>query len=185
MSLWPMLMQLLPLCFFLSLFSTEGICKIIIKDWTFYVWRILSVTMFCFYVSLQIKSASSTQFLHCIQNSSSGGDRVKELTLLEFQRHTFQGVLIWLLSLLLLVCCGQGLSSNHILILLFLFYNWMTMFCRSSSQMLGYAGISYSSPALASSIGNLVPAFTFILAVMCRFTLLIFVFGIFFIETVF
>ncbi|KAL2950820.1 hypothetical protein AAZX31_19G011000 [Glycine max] len=38
----------------------------------------------------------------------------------------------------------------------------------SSSQVLGYAGISYSSPALASSIGNLVPAFTFILAVICR-----------------
>nr|KYP50525.1 Auxin-induced protein 5NG4 [Cajanus cajan] len=38
----------------------------------------------------------------------------------------------------------------------------------SSSQILGYAGISYSSPTLASSIGNLVPAFTFILAVICR-----------------
>ncbi|ESW23103.1 hypothetical protein PHAVU_004G018600 [Phaseolus vulgaris] len=38
----------------------------------------------------------------------------------------------------------------------------------SSSQILGYAGISYSSPALASSIGILVPAFTFILAVLCR-----------------
>ncbi|XP_047155623.1 WAT1-related protein At3g28050-like [Vigna umbellata] len=38
----------------------------------------------------------------------------------------------------------------------------------SSSQILGYAGISYSSPALASSIGNLVPALTFILAVICR-----------------
>ncbi|KAL2335626.1 hypothetical protein Fmac_016839 [Flemingia macrophylla] len=38
----------------------------------------------------------------------------------------------------------------------------------SSSQILGYAGINYSSPTLASSIGNLVPAFTFILAVICR-----------------
>ncbi|CAJ1946793.1 unnamed protein product [Sphenostylis stenocarpa] len=38
----------------------------------------------------------------------------------------------------------------------------------SSSQILGYAGISYSSPTLASSISNLVPAFTFILAVICR-----------------
>ncbi|KAL1357088.1 hypothetical protein AAHE18_05G231800 [Arachis hypogaea] len=39
---------------------------------------------------------------------------------------------------------------------------------RSSSQILGYAGISYSSPTLASSIGNLVPAFTFLLAVFFR-----------------
>ncbi|XP_027357534.1 WAT1-related protein At3g28050-like [Abrus precatorius] len=38
----------------------------------------------------------------------------------------------------------------------------------SSSQVLGYAAVSYSSPTLASSIGNLVPAFTFILAVICR-----------------
>ncbi|XLU58056.1 hypothetical protein S245_052704, partial [Arachis hypogaea] len=38
----------------------------------------------------------------------------------------------------------------------------------SSSQILGYAGISYSSPTLASSIGNLVPAFTFLLAVFFR-----------------
>ncbi|MED6109649.1 hypothetical protein PIB30_035644 [Stylosanthes scabra] len=38
----------------------------------------------------------------------------------------------------------------------------------SSSQILGYAGISYSSPTLASSIGNLVPAFTFLLAIFFR-----------------
>ncbi|MED6173330.1 hypothetical protein PIB30_058281 [Stylosanthes scabra] len=38
----------------------------------------------------------------------------------------------------------------------------------SSSQILGYAGISYSSPTLASSIGNLVPAFTFLLALFFR-----------------
>ncbi|KAK7266164.1 hypothetical protein RIF29_18806 [Crotalaria pallida] len=36
----------------------------------------------------------------------------------------------------------------------------------SSSQILGYVGISYSSPTLATSIGNLVPAFTFMLAVI-------------------
>ncbi|CAI0455886.1 unnamed protein product [Linum tenue] len=38
----------------------------------------------------------------------------------------------------------------------------------SSAQMIGYAGISYSSPTLASAIGNLTPAFTFLLAVICR-----------------
>ncbi|XP_020232161.1 WAT1-related protein At3g28050 [Cajanus cajan] len=38
----------------------------------------------------------------------------------------------------------------------------------SSSQILGYVGISYSSPTLASSIANLVPAFTFTLAVIFR-----------------
>ncbi|CAI0455885.1 unnamed protein product [Linum tenue] len=46
----------------------------------------------------------------------------------------------------------------------------------SSAQMIGYAGISYSSPTLASAIGNLTPAFTFLLAVICRITLVL-VFG--------
>ncbi|XP_004304594.1 PREDICTED: WAT1-related protein At3g28050-like [Fragaria vesca subsp. vesca] len=38
----------------------------------------------------------------------------------------------------------------------------------SSSQIMGYTGISYSSPTLASAISNLVPAFTFILAIIFR-----------------
>ncbi|MED6173323.1 hypothetical protein PIB30_058278 [Stylosanthes scabra] len=43
------------------------------------------------------------------------------------------------------------------------------MLCyRSSSQVLGYAGINYSSPSLASSISNLLPAFTFLLAIAFR-----------------
>ncbi|KAH1192496.1 WAT1-related protein [Glycine max] len=33
-----------------------------------------------------------------------------------------------------------------------------------SSQILGYAGIRYSSPTLSSAISNLTPAFTFVLA---------------------
>ncbi|WJX65431.1 hypothetical protein P8452_50094 [Trifolium repens] len=37
-----------------------------------------------------------------------------------------------------------------------------------ASQILGYIGINYSSPTLASAIANLVPAFTFILAVTFR-----------------
>ncbi|CAJ2665477.1 unnamed protein product [Trifolium pratense] len=37
-----------------------------------------------------------------------------------------------------------------------------------TSQILGYIGISYSSPTLASAIGNLIPAFTFMLAVTFR-----------------
>ncbi|MED6162431.1 hypothetical protein PIB30_070372 [Stylosanthes scabra] len=37
-----------------------------------------------------------------------------------------------------------------------------------SSQILGYVGISYSNPTLSSAISNLIPAFTFILAVLCR-----------------
>ncbi|KAF8399294.1 hypothetical protein HHK36_015159 [Tetracentron sinense] len=36
-------------------------------------------------------------------------------------------------------------------------------------QFCGYTGINYSSPILASAIGNLVPAFTFILAIIFRF----------------
>ncbi|WCJ20928.1 nodulin MtN21 /EamA-like transporter family protein [Euphorbia peplus] len=38
----------------------------------------------------------------------------------------------------------------------------------SSSQILGYAGINYSSPTLSSAISNLTPAFTFILAIIFR-----------------
>ncbi|XP_021299366.1 WAT1-related protein At3g28050-like [Herrania umbratica] len=36
----------------------------------------------------------------------------------------------------------------------------------SSSQIMGYTGITYSSPTLASAISNLTPAFTFILAII-------------------
>ncbi|KAK0588968.1 hypothetical protein LWI29_007844 [Acer saccharum] len=38
----------------------------------------------------------------------------------------------------------------------------------SSSQIMGYTGINYSSPTLASAISNLTPAFTFILAILFR-----------------
>ncbi|KAF5479555.1 hypothetical protein F2P56_000365 [Juglans regia] len=38
----------------------------------------------------------------------------------------------------------------------------------SSSQIMGYTGINFSSPTLASAISNLVPAFTFILAILFR-----------------
>ncbi|XP_009599994.1 WAT1-related protein At3g28050-like isoform X1 [Nicotiana tomentosiformis] len=37
-----------------------------------------------------------------------------------------------------------------------------------TSQIMGYTGINYSSPTLASAISNLVPAFTFVLAVTFR-----------------
>ncbi|KAJ8567003.1 hypothetical protein K7X08_019211 [Anisodus acutangulus] len=37
-----------------------------------------------------------------------------------------------------------------------------------TSQIMGYTGINYSSPTLASAISNLVPAFTFVLAVIFR-----------------
>ncbi|VFQ73551.1 unnamed protein product [Cuscuta campestris] len=42
-----------------------------------------------------------------------------------------------------------------------------------AAQVLGYAGISYSSPTLASAISNLVPAFTFILALFFRMETLV------------
>lgn len=38
----------------------------------------------------------------------------------------------------------------------------------SSSQIMGFTGIKYSSPALASAISNLTPAFTFIFAIIFR-----------------
>lgn len=38
----------------------------------------------------------------------------------------------------------------------------------SSSQIMGFTGINFSSPTLASAISNLVPAFTFILAILFR-----------------
>ncbi|KAI5442478.1 hypothetical protein KIW84_011514 [Lathyrus oleraceus] len=44
----------------------------------------------------------------------------------------------------------------------------MVLLCRCGSQILGYIGINYSSPTLSSAIANLVPAFTFMLAVTFR-----------------
>ncbi|XP_028778631.1 WAT1-related protein At3g28050-like [Neltuma alba] len=41
-------------------------------------------------------------------------------------------------------------------------------FIGCSSQIMGYTGISYSSPTLSSAISNLVPAFTFLLAIIFR-----------------
>ncbi|KAK9224927.1 hypothetical protein WN943_009967 [Citrus x changshan-huyou] len=38
----------------------------------------------------------------------------------------------------------------------------------SSSQIMGYTGINYSSPTLASAISNLTPAFTFVLTIIFR-----------------
>ncbi|XP_004498807.1 WAT1-related protein At5g40240-like isoform X2 [Cicer arietinum] len=37
-----------------------------------------------------------------------------------------------------------------------------------AAQLCGYKGLEYTSPTLASSLGNLVPAFTFILAIIFR-----------------
>ena len=41
-------------------------------------------------------------------------------------------------------------------------------FYRCIAQLLGYAGINYSSPTLGTAMLNLVPAFTFVLAVIFR-----------------
>lgn len=43
-----------------------------------------------------------------------------------------------------------------------------------TSQIMGYTGINYSSPTLASAISNLVPAFTFILALIFRMETVVF-----------
>ena len=44
--------------------------------------------------------------------------------------------------------------------------------CRFLAQLCAYKGIEYSSPTLASAIGNLTPALTYILAVIFRSYLL-------------
>lgn len=46
---------------------------------------------------------------------------------------------------------------------------WLLALFRSTSQTLGFTGISLSSPTLASAISNLMPALTFILATLFRF----------------
>lgn len=57
-----------------------------------------------------------------------------------------------------------------IIILLYGFFSKFNFyFFRSSSQIMGYTGINYSSPTLASAISNLTPAFTFVLAIIFRF----------------
>lgn len=40
--------------------------------------------------------------------------------------------------------------------------------CSSTVQMLKAFGIGYSSPTMASVMSDLLPAFTFVLAVICR-----------------
>ena len=50
-----------------------------------------------------------------------------------------------------------------------MFFNLGGHICRFSGQLCGYKGIEYSSPTLASAMGNLTPAFTFIFAVIFRF----------------
>jgi sensor histidine kinase YesM len=52
------------------------------------------------------------------------------------------------------------------------------MLSRSSCQIMGYIAINYSSPTLAAAIGNLVPAFTFMLAVIFRFANFILIYHI-------
>ncbi|RHN77058.1 hypothetical protein MtrunA17_Chr1g0150641 [Medicago truncatula] len=37
------------------------------------------------------------------------------------------------------------------------------------AQLFGYKGLEYTTPTLASSLSNLIPAFTFILAIIFRF----------------
>lgn len=46
--------------------------------------------------------------------------------------------------------------------------NLILGFCRFMAQFLGYAGINYSSPTLSTAMLNLIPAFTFVLAVIFR-----------------
>lgn len=41
--------------------------------------------------------------------------------------------------------------------------------CRTSGQIMSYGGIELSSPTLASAMLNLIPAFTFVLALIFRF----------------
>jgi len=43
------------------------------------------------------------------------------------------------------------------------------------SNIMGYTGINYSSPTLASAISNLTPAFTFLLAILFRFIILLYI----------
>lgn len=41
---------------------------------------------------------------------------------------------------------------------------------RALCRIIGYTGIAYSGPTLASLISNITPAFTFILAIIFRFS---------------
>ena len=115
---------------------------------------------------LQINSGSSTQFLCPVQNCSTWGHRVSkshfELTL----NSTIVKAILVLVSPQILI------NLTHVAVVLTFLYCfgfWLSWICRCSSQILGYAGISYSNPTLSSAISNLIPAFTFILAVICRF----------------
>ncbi|OWM76039.1 hypothetical protein CDL15_Pgr009684 [Punica granatum] len=63
-------------------------------------------------------------------------------------------------------------SNSLFLLLPFLIFPWRLNFelpCRFFGQIFGFIGIDYSSPTLDIALMNLIPAFTFILAVIFSF----------------
>lgn len=72
--------------------------------------------------------------------------------------------------------CEQFMHK-HVMILqrimysLLFSFNIFWGFIRFLAEIVAYKGIDYSSPTLASVIGNLTPALTFMLAIFFRFTL--------------
>jgi hypothetical protein len=128
-------------------------------------------------LSKQVMSKGMTSFIFIFYSNS-----IAALVLLpsSFFIHRFQLPPITFSTLsafFILGLLGQVHSFIHLsffvylLCLLLIIIN-ITMFIFSYfAQVFGYAGINYSSSTLATAMLNLVPGFTFILAVLFRFIL--------------
>ncbi|KAJ9709047.1 hypothetical protein PVL29_000835 [Vitis rotundifolia] len=73
------------------------------------------------------------------------------------------------LSSFILVLYSNAISAVILLPLSLLFHRFFLLaLIGCFAQIFGYAGVRYSSPTLGTAMLNLVPAFTFILAIICR-----------------
>ncbi|GFS45085.1 EamA-like transporter family [Actinidia rufa] len=68
---------------------------------------------------------------------------------------------------------GAGLPPFKVSVLLKVCLLGLITYVRFQAQLTGFKGVEYSSPTLSSAIGNLTPAFTFMLAITFRLEKLI------------
>ncbi|RXH69796.1 hypothetical protein DVH24_007052 [Malus domestica] len=80
----------------------------------------------------------------------------------------FVTLIIKLISFFALVLCVLGRSERPPLTFSIISWFFLIGLIGFMAQFLGYAGIKYSSPTLSTAMLNLIPAFTFVLAVIFR-----------------
>ncbi|KAK7339424.1 hypothetical protein VNO77_20089 [Canavalia gladiata] len=121
---------------------------------------------YCFKEVAPFSALVTVQFTEVGVNVLYKEATVKGLSFYAFIVYTFAlSTLVQLLPLPFIFRRSTGLPSLNLGILCKVFSLGLLAFI---AQLCGYKGIEYSSPTLASAMGNVVPAFTFILAVFFR-----------------